>query len=188
MLEPVHTPVVHCVLDLVGFKGGRCERGIIAAFVQGCERENTKNGGMQMGTLESDGPSYTQPEAIPPRAGESLDLDMVAAYLRPRLPNADGALTIEQFIGGRANLTYVLHFGAQEYVLRRPPPPPVAPGAHDMAREYRVLSALHPVFPLAPRTYCFCEDESILGVPSFVMDRCQGLVSAKICRRSMSMI
>ncbi len=125
---------------------------------------------------ESEGPSYAQPEAIAPRAGEALDVEAVSAYLRPRLPRASGALSVEQFIGGRANLTYVLHFGTQDYVLRRPPPPPVAPGAHDMAREYRVLSALHPVFPLAPRTYCFCEDESVLGVPFFVMERCQGLV------------
>lgn len=56
-----------------------------------------------------------------------MDLDVVAAYLRPRLPNTDGTLSIEQFIGGRANLTYVLHFGAQAYVLRRPPPPPAWP-------------------------------------------------------------
>ncbi len=129
-----------------------------------------------MAIEESDGPSYTQPEAIPPRAGESLDRDVIGAYLRPRLPHADGELTVEQFIGGRANLTYTLRFGANEYVLRRPPPPPVAPGAHDMAREYRVLSALHPIFPLAPRTYLFCDDESVLGVPFFVMDRYRGLV------------
>jgi aminoglycoside phosphotransferase (APT) family kinase protein len=123
-----------------------------------------------------DGPDYDQPEAVPARLGEELDAAVVADYLRLRLPRTDGDLEIVQFIGGRANLTYLLRFGAQEYVLRRPPPPPVAPGAHDMAREYRVLSALHPLFPLAPHAYLFCEDESVMGVPFFVMERRQGLV------------
>ena len=129
-----------------------------------------------MAGLIDDGPDYAQPEALSARPGEELDPVLVADYLRPRLPRTEGKLEIVQFIGGRANLTYLLRFGAQEYVLRRPPPPPVAPGAHDMAREYRVLSALHTVFPLAPKTYLFCEDDSVMGVPFFVMERCQGLV------------
>jgi len=120
------------------------------------------------------------PETIAARPGEELDAAVVAAYLRPRLPHTEGVLTIRQFTGGYANLTYLLRFGAYEYVLRRPPPPPVPPGAHDMAREYRVLSVLHAAFPLAPRAYLFCDDLAVLGVPFFVMERRQGIIIGQV--------
>src|SRR5262245_24754692 len=123
------------------------------------------------------------PETIAPRPGEELDAAVVAAYLRPRLPDTKEALTIRQFTGGYANLTYLLRFGTHEYVLRRPPPPPVPPGAHDMAREYRVLSVLHSAFPLAPQAYLFCDDPAVLGVPFFVMERRRGIV---ICQTMLS--
>ncbi len=120
------------------------------------------------------------PETIAARPGEELDAEVVAAYLRSRLPHTDGVLTVRQFTGGYANLTYLLRFGRHEYVLRRPPPPPVPPGAHDMAREYRVLSVLHTVFPLAPQAYLFCDDPAVLGVPFFVMERRQGIVIGQV--------
>jgi len=120
------------------------------------------------------------PETIVARPGEELGAAVVAAYLHPRLPHAEGVLTIRQFTGGYANLTYLLRFGTQEYVLRRPPPPPVPPGAHDMAREYRVLSVLHTAFPLAPRAYLLCDDLAVLGVPFFVMERRQGIVIGQV--------
>jgi aminoglycoside phosphotransferase (APT) family kinase protein len=120
------------------------------------------------------------PETMAARPGEELDAAVVAAYLRPRLPPTEGVLTIKQFTGGYANLTYLLRFGAHEYVLRRPPPPPVPPGAHDMAREYRVLSVLHTAFPLAPRAYLFCDDPAVLGVPFFVMERRHGIVIGQV--------
>jgi aminoglycoside phosphotransferase (APT) family kinase protein len=93
------------------------------------------------------------PETIAPRPGEELDAAVVAASLRPRLPHTEEALTIRQCTGGYANLTYLLRFGTHEYVLRRPPPPPVPPGAHDMVREYRVLSVLHTAFPYGQKTH-----------------------------------
>src|SRR5262249_59953307 len=81
--------------------------------------------------------------------------------------------------GGHANLTYLLRFGDQEYVLRRPPSGPVAAGAYDMAREFRVLSALWPVYPPACQPFLFCDDASVLGAPFFVMERRCGLVIHK---------
>ena len=116
------------------------------------------------------------PETIPIREDEDFDHDRVAAYLRDRLPGSDQPLTIRQFGGGHANLTYLLCFGAQEYVLRRPPLGPVAATAHDMGREYRVLSVLHQVYPLAPRAYAYCEDPALIGAPFFVMERRRGTV------------
>ena len=96
-------------------------------------------------------PGWIEPETVRVRPEAALDLAVVSRFLRPRLPNTDGPLEVVQFAGGHANLTYLLRFGTQEYVLRRPPSGPVAPGAYDMAREFRALSALWPVFPPAPR-------------------------------------
>lgn len=115
-------------------------------------------------------------DTIPVRSDEHLNEIGLAAYLRGKLPGSDSALSVRQFGGGAANLTYLLDYGTQEYVLRRPPLGPVAASAHDMAREYRVLSVLHRAFPYAPRAFLFCEDEAIIGAPFFVMERRQGVV------------
>lgn len=115
-------------------------------------------------------------DTAPIRPDETVDVQGLDAYCRPRLPAARGALTVEQFPGGHSNLTYLLHYDDAEYVLRRPPLGPVAPKAHDMGREFRVLSALWPVFPAAPRPYFHCEQASIIGAPFYVMERRRGLV------------
>jgi len=121
-------------------------------------------------------PGWTEPETVSVRPEAVLDPSVVSQFLRGKLPHTEGALEIVQFAGGHANLTYLLRFGEHEYVLRRPPSGPLAAGAYDMAREYRVLSALWPVFPPASRPYLFCDDVSILGAPFFVMERRRGLV------------
>lgn len=119
----------------------------------------------------------------PVRAGEELNWPRVAAYLREHLsaheiPGLDLAAhpAVEQFHGGHSNLTYLLRYGGVELVLRRPPLGPLPPTAHDMAREHRWLAAIHPWFPLAPRTYLLCEDPAIGGAPFYVMERRHGLV------------
>jgi len=124
-------------------------------------------------------PGWTEPETVTVRPEAALDLEVVDRFLRGRLPHTDGPLEVVQFAGGHANLTYLVRFGDREYVLRRPPSGPVAPGAYDMAREFRVLSALWPVFPPASRPFLFCEDMTILGAPFFVMERRRGLVIRK---------
>lgn len=116
------------------------------------------------------------PELIEPRADEGLASDRLEPYLRERLPETDGPFALRQFKGGHANLTYQVRFGDTEYVLRRPPLGPIAPGSHDMGREYRVLSKLYEHFPLAPRSFVFCDDESIIGAPFQVMDRRHGII------------
>lgn len=115
-------------------------------------------------------------DIIPVRPDEQLDPIRLATYLAGKLPGSDRDLTIRQFGGGAANLTYLLDYETDEYVLRRPPLGPVAASAHDMSREYRVLSALHQAFPYAPRAFLFCGDESVIGAPFFVMERRQGVV------------
>lgn len=120
--------------------------------------------------------TYPAADTAAVRPGEELDANALDAYVRPRLPAAEGRLEVEQFPGGHSNLTYLLRYGSQEFVLRRPPLGPIAPKAHDMGREYRVLSALWPVFPPAPRPYLYCDDPSLIGAPFFVMERRRGVV------------
>ncbi len=114
--------------------------------------------------------------ARPPRAGESLDLERLEPYLRQHLPQMNGRLEIEQFPSGFSNLTYLLRAGDFELVLRRPPFGNQIKSAHDMAREHRVLTALHPIYPQAPKPYLLCEDESVLGAPFYVMERRRGII------------
>src|SRR6266853_587373 len=109
------------------------------------------------------------------RTGEELDRDRLSGYLRDKIEGG-GQLTIEQFPGGHSNLTYLLRTPVREYVLRRGPLGPVAPKAHDMAREYMVLKAVHPVFAPAPQVFHLCEDTSIAGAIFFVMERRRGIV------------
>jgi aminoglycoside phosphotransferase (APT) family kinase protein len=123
-------------------------------------------------------------DAAPVRPGEELNWDTLSRFLREHLPatldgetlDADAPFTVAQFPGGHSNLTYLVGFGGREFVMRRPPFGPVAPTAHDMPREYRMLAAVNPVFPLAPRPYLLCEDTEIIGAPFYIMERRQGLV------------
>src|SRR5579883_3394089 len=116
------------------------------------------------------------PETIAIRAGEEIALDRLREFLRGRLPGAEHGLALEQFPNGHSNLTYLLRAGGREYVLRRPPLGPVAPKAHDMAREFRVLRAINPYFPEAPRVFLLCEDPAVIGCTFFLMERRRGLV------------
>jgi aminoglycoside phosphotransferase (APT) family kinase protein len=115
-------------------------------------------------------------DSAPVRPDERFDEEALARFLRDRLPGAEGTLRVEQFPGGHSNLTYLLSFGGHEFVMRRPPLGPVAPTAHDMTREYRVLNALWPVFPPAPRPYLLCEDPEVIGGPFYVMERRRGII------------
>jgi aminoglycoside phosphotransferase (APT) family kinase protein len=121
-------------------------------------------------------------DAAPIREGEELNWEALADYLRAHLPalgqtlDPEAPLEVAQFPGGHSNLTYLVCFGGQEFVMRRPPFGPVAPTAHDMPREYRLLAAIHPVFPLAPRPYLLCEDPGIIGAPFYLMERRRGIV------------
>ncbi|MCL5744716.1 MAG: phosphotransferase family protein [Acidobacteria bacterium] len=103
------------------------------------------------------------------RRGEELDAAALSKYL-----GTDVA--IEQFPGGHSNLTYLIRTAEREMVLRRAPLGPVAPKAHDMAREYRVLEKIHPLFSAAPEVYLLCEDVSVIGAVFYLMERREGVV------------
>ena len=99
----------------------------------------------------------------PVREADQLDWATIETYLRAhRAARVDAPLRdVRQFTNGAANLTYLLRFGERELVLRRPPAGTIAPGAHDMRREWRVLSRLWRHFDRAPRAYLFCDDHTV---------------------------
>ena len=115
-------------------------------------------------------------DTIEVRPDERFDEARLAEYLRGKLPGSENRLSVRQFGGGAANLTYLLDFGSHEYALRRPPLGPVAKSAHDMAREYKVLSVLHRAIPYAPRAFLYCDDPAVIGADFFVMERRKGVV------------
>ncbi|WP_172372081.1 phosphotransferase family protein [Sporosarcina jiandibaonis] len=116
-------------------------------------------------------------DTIPVRSGEELDSEKLVQFIREKISGLlDGKLNIRQFGAGHSNLTYALEIGDWEAVLRRPPLGPIAPKAHDMKREFNVLSALHPVFPTAPKPIVYSEDLAIIGSPFFMMERRHGIV------------
>jgi aminoglycoside phosphotransferase (APT) family kinase protein len=117
------------------------------------------------------------------RSDEQLEWPRLQAWLREHIdcrdiPGIDLGRPMEvgQFHGGHSNLTYLLRFEGAELVMRRGPLGPVAPKAHDMAREYRWLAALNPLYSFAPRPYALCEDASVVGSAFYVMERRHGVV------------
>jgi aminoglycoside phosphotransferase (APT) family kinase protein len=115
-------------------------------------------------------------DARPVREGEALDLTALEAYLPGRLPGFAPPLEALQFPGGHSNLTYLLRAGGQEWVLRRPPFGAAIKTAHDMGREYRLLTGLEGRYPWAPRAYLYEEDPGLLGAPFYIMERRRGAI------------
>ncbi len=111
----------------------------------------------------------------PVRAGEELSEENLTVFLRSQL-NTDGAIDIKQFPGGSSNLTYLVRLGADEFVLRRPPFGNQVKTAHDMSREFRVLSALSKIYSPAPKPLLYCNDESVTGAEFYLMERKQGVI------------
>jgi aminoglycoside phosphotransferase (APT) family kinase protein len=113
-------------------------------------------------------PAATNPVAL-------VDTTGLTRYLESVVDLGD-RLRIQLLSGGRSNLTFLATSGSAEYVVRRRPLGSVAAGAHDMAREYRVQAALQGTgLPLATM-YGYCDDESVMGAPFYVMSRVHGHV------------
>lgn len=104
-----------------------------------------------------------------------LDLDRLRELLERERPGLlGGPLSGRLIEGGRSNLTYTVTDGAGTWVVRRPPLGHVLATAHDMKREHRVISALHPTRVPVPRPVLLCEDEEVLGAPFYVMEYVEG--------------
>ncbi len=111
-------------------------------------------------------------------AGDTTAIDAVrlGTYLASVGLRLDPAEPIRQFGTGMANINYRLTAGGRRLVLRRPPDGDLPPGAHDMAREFRILSRLWRVLPLAPEGVHLCEDRAVIGVPFQLIEYRPGLV------------
>jgi aminoglycoside phosphotransferase (APT) family kinase protein len=109
------------------------------------------------------------------RAGEELDLSRLQPFLREHFDHA-GRVSVEQFPSGHSNLTYLVRLGNRDLVLRRPPFGSKVRSAHDMSREYRVLSKLHSAYPVAPKALLYCDDLSILNAPFYLMEPIRGMI------------
>ena len=111
-------------------------------------------------------------------AAEAFPIDeaKLAAYLDAIGLPLDRSEPIRQFGTGLANVNYRLKAGSRWLVLRRPPAGDLPPGAHDMAREHRILSRLWRALPLAPESLHLCEDRDVIGVPFQLIDYRPGLV------------
>ncbi len=115
-------------------------------------------------------------QARAPRAGEELDTARVGDFLARALPGFAGPVEIAQFPGGASNLTYLVSAAGRDWVLRRPPFGTRARSAHDMGREYRILSRIHGAFRYAPRPVLFCAEPGVLGEEFYLMERLPGLI------------
>lgn len=107
------------------------------------------------------------------REEDAFDVAAVAAWLGRDIHD------VRQFPGGASNLTYLLTTDDKDLILRRPPGGTKAKGAHDMGREYRIQSALAPVFPYVAPMVAFCEDAAVIGSEFYVMERVAGHIPRK---------
>ncbi len=110
-------------------------------------------------------------------APEGVDLARLRPWFAAHVEGADDApLHAELIAGGRSNLTYAIAQGSSTWVLRRPPLGHVVATAHDMGREFRVISALADSTVPVPRAFAFCDDVEVNGAPFYVMERVDGQI------------
>ncbi|MFD7519114.1 phosphotransferase family protein [Streptomyces niveus] len=104
-----------------------------------------------------------------------LDPERLRGHLDRERPGlVGGPLSARLIEGGRSNLTYLVTDGAHDWVVRRPPLGHVLATAHDMKREFRVISALHPTAVPVPGPLLLCEDPDVLGAPFYLMEYVRG--------------
>ncbi|MUL46383.1 phosphotransferase family protein [Mycobacterium sp. CBMA293] len=104
-----------------------------------------------------------------------LDLDRLGAWLSSAVSGAGPDLSALLISGGKSNLTYRVTDGNSSWIVRRPPVGELLATAHDMSREYRMMSALAPTAVPVPAMYAFCDDTAVLGAPFYVMAEIDGV-------------
>jgi aminoglycoside phosphotransferase (APT) family kinase protein len=126
-------------------------------------------------------------KALAIRPGDNISTPPFLSFLNEKLAEYPGAIEILQFPGGYSNLTYLIKKGTAEFVLRKPPHGANIKSAHDMSREYKVLSLLKPVYDKIPAPICFYEDNDLLSAPFYLMERIKGLILRDKVPEGMSM-
>jgi aminoglycoside phosphotransferase (APT) family kinase protein len=119
-------------------------------------------------------PALDEPGEV--REEERFDPERLRPFLEAALPGAAGPIAVRQFPSGHSNLTYLVRLGGREAVLRRAPFGVKVKSAHDMRREFAILTALLGAYPRAPRPIAFCDDESLIGARFYLMERVRGVV------------
>ncbi|MEC9365195.1 MAG: phosphotransferase [Pseudomonadota bacterium] len=113
---------------------------------------------------------------IPVQDKHRFDEGALARYLQQHVEGYSGELHVEQFKGGQSNPTYKLTAGGRSYVLRRKPPGKLLASAHAVDREYTVITALAKTDVPVAKTYCLCEDDSVIGTAFYVMEHVEGRI------------
>jgi aminoglycoside phosphotransferase (APT) family kinase protein len=126
-------------------------------------------------------------EPVKIREGEELDAEKVRSFLIASIPGLEGDIAIKQFPSGFSNLTYFITVGGCEMVLRRPPFGKKAKTAHDMSREFRILSALKPHYPYCPEPLVYSEGDGVMDCPFYVMERIKGIIFRKDLPEGMTL-
>lgn len=114
--------------------------------------------------------------SVPLKEGEQFDLDLLNNYLAEAAPIIGNVNTVTRFPGGYSNITYCLKTIEKEYVLRMPPAGTQIHSAHDMGREFRVISLLEPHYNKVPHVIHCCENQEIIGAPFYIMERIKGVI------------
>ena len=105
-----------------------------------------------------------------------IDKEKLQKYLEQSIDDFSKISSIEEFIGGQSNPTYLIKTSGESYVLRRKPPGKLLKSAHAVDREYKVIDALNKTDVPVPKAYLHCEDESIIGTEFFLMSYVDGEV------------
>jgi aminoglycoside phosphotransferase (APT) family kinase protein len=113
---------------------------------------------------------------MPVQERHRFDVTALERYMRATVEGFSGPLEVEQFKGGQSNPTFLLRTPKWRYVLRRKPPGKLLPSAHAVDREYRVITALYETDVPVAKTWCLCEDESVIGTAFYIMDYVEGRV------------
>lgn len=112
----------------------------------------------------------------PVSEAHKFDESALSGWMETHVEDFQGPMTVSQFKGGQSNPTYRIDTDAQAYVLRRKPPGKLLKSAHAVDREYRIISALHPLgFPVA-KPFGLCQDETVIGTMFYVMECVEGRV------------
>lgn len=113
---------------------------------------------------------------VPVRKGEEIPLSALLDWMREEVSGVKGPLSVLQYPGGFSNLTYLISDeNKNAWVLRRPPLGVKSGTAHDMLREYHILSALESK-KIAPAPIAYCENNSVIGAPFYLMENVSGTV------------
>lgn len=122
-------------------------------------------------------------DSAEPISPVGIDVGPVSAWLDQHIPGAEGPYQFEVIAGGRSNLTYrVRGANGERYVLRRPPTGRVLATAHDVAREFRLITAVGSAGLPVPPALGVCTDPSVNGADFYVMGFVDGVVLDSVAR------